>query len=91
MCLHSDKLHVQIINEVSHISLEFISGLKAPTNEDIERLFVVVNKCALSSAILWGMWALIQQGNSTIDFDFKRFAVDRLGMYFAKCEEFLKL
>ncbi|XP_022670013.1 ethanolamine kinase 1-like isoform X6 [Varroa destructor] len=66
-------------------------GRKPPTTADVDQLYVFVNKCALSSAILWGLWALIQEAHSTINFDFNRFAMDRLGMYFAKRDEFLSL
>lgn len=48
---------------------EFLSG-KEVTDEAIHKLYVQVNKFALSAHFLWAVWALIQTEHSTIDFDF---------------------
>lgn len=40
------------------------------TEQDVERLYVQVNKFALASHLLWTIWALIQAEHSTIDFDY---------------------
>jgi len=61
------------------------------TESEIEKLYVEVNQFALASLLLWGLWALIQSTHSTIDFDFTKFGVDRLGMYVAKRGAFLQL
>lgn len=38
--------------------------------EDIETLYMQVNKFVLASHFFWGLWALIQAEYSNIDFDF---------------------
>lgn len=43
------------------------------TEEAIHRLYVQVNKFALSSHFLWAVWALIQFEHSKIDFDFLKY------------------
>ncbi len=38
--------------------------------EEVYRLFIIVNEFSLASHLFWGTWALLQACNSTIDFDF---------------------
>lgn len=52
------------------IYLEEYKGTQAITKQEIERLYVQVNKFALASHYLWTIWSLIQAEHSTIDFDF---------------------
>lgn len=40
------------------------------TERDVERLYIQVNKFAISASFLWGIWALVQAHVSNIDFDF---------------------
>ncbi|XP_003742752.1 ethanolamine kinase 1 [Galendromus occidentalis] len=68
-----------------------LRGTGPPSDTEIETMYIEVNKLALSSMLLWGIWALIQAANSTIDVDFVGFAILRLGMYFYKRDEFLAL
>lgn len=58
---------------------------------DVETLYVQVNKFALASHFMWGLWGLVQAENSTIDFDFLGFAIARFGEYFSRKEEFMAL
>ncbi|XP_049626616.1 ethanolamine kinase 2 [Suncus etruscus] len=52
------------------------------TSQEVERLYVQVNKFALASHFFWALWALIQNQFSTIDFNFLRYAVIRFTQYF---------
>lgn len=61
------------------------------TDDDVELLYVQVNKFALASCMFWGLWALIQAAHSTIKFDFLQFAVERLDLYNKKKSEFMEL
>jgi ethanolamine kinase len=61
------------------------------TDEEIERLYVHVQKFALASHFLWFLWALIQAEHSTIDFDFLRFGEQRFNEYRARKAVFLAL
>ncbi|XP_072528964.1 ethanolamine kinase 1 [Salminus brasiliensis] len=56
-------------------------GAKVSNNE-VEVLYVQVNRFALASHFFWGLWALIQAQYSTIDFDFLGYAVLRFSQYF---------
>ncbi|CAN8027066.1 unnamed protein product [Ixodes persulcatus] len=40
------------------------------TDDDVQLLYVQVNKFALASCMFWSLWALIQAAHSTIKFDF---------------------
>ncbi|KRT82156.1 phosphotransferase [Oryctes borbonicus] len=57
----------------------------------IEKLYVEVNQFALASNMFWGIWCLIQVEYSYIDFDFVKYASEKLGEYFNRKEEFLSL
>uniref|UniRef100_A0A8C5GH46 ethanolamine kinase n=1 Tax=Gouania willdenowi TaxID=441366 RepID=A0A8C5GH46_GOUWI len=50
--------------------------------QELETLYVQVNKFALASHFFWGFWALIQAKYSKIDFDFLGYAVLRFNQYF---------
>ncbi|XP_058127024.1 ethanolamine kinase [Anopheles ziemanni] len=63
----------------------------APTEGDVQRLYVQVNQYALASHFHWAVWALIQAEHSTIDFDFVQFGTTRFLEYRAKRDEFLGL
>lgn len=38
--------------------------------KDVEELYVQVNKFALASHLMWGLWALVQSEHSSIKFNF---------------------
>lgn len=59
--------------------------------EQLENMYVIVNKFGLLSHLLWGLWGLVQAQHSTIDFDFLGFAAARLDRYFHTRDEFLAL
>uniref|UniRef100_A0A8C4UD22 ethanolamine kinase n=2 Tax=Falco TaxID=8952 RepID=A0A8C4UD22_FALTI len=52
------------------------------SEEELEALYVQVNKFSLASHFLWGCWGLIQDKYSTIDFNFLRYAKLRFKEYF---------
>ena len=48
-------------------------GSGTPTKvlpRDVDQLYVQVNKFALASHFMWGLWALVQSEHSAIKFDF---------------------
>lgn len=53
-------------------------------DEDIVRLYEIVEKFTLASHFLWGIWALIQAEYSAIDFDFFNYACIRFKEYFSR-------
>nr|CAD7202208.1 unnamed protein product [Timema douglasi] len=61
------------------------------TNDDIDRLYVQVNKFSLASHFFWGIWGLIQAEHSAIDFDFLGYSAIRFKEYFDKKDRFLSL
>eukprot|EP01095_Lingulamoeba_sp_RSL-Kostka_P014384 TRINITY_DN6255_c0_g1_i1.p1 TRINITY_DN6255_c0_g1~~TRINITY_DN6255_c0_g1_i1.p1 ORF type:complete len:352 (+),score=77.35 TRINITY_DN6255_c0_g1_i1:45-1100(+) len=48
------------------------------TEEEIEELYNEVDHCRILSNIKWGIWGLIQESMSSLDFDFKQYANGRL-------------
>ncbi|XP_048467767.1 ethanolamine kinase 1-like [Rhincodon typus] len=52
------------------------------TDNEVQLLYVQVNKFSLASHFFWGFWALIQAKYSTIDFDFLGYSVLRFNQYF---------
>ncbi|KAF4520781.1 hypothetical protein B566_EDAN011433 [Ephemera danica] len=62
-----------------------------PSDEEVGRMLVMVNKFALASHFLWATWALVQAEHSTIDFDYLGYASTRLSEYFARKDEFLTM
>ncbi|NWU99414.1 EKI2 kinase, partial [Upupa epops] len=57
-------------------------GAAGVSEEELEALYVQVNKFSLASHFLWACWGLIQDKYSTIDFNFLRYAKLRLKQYF---------
>ena len=47
----------------------------------MEALQGQVGKYMLAAHLLWGVWAVIQDQNSTIEFDFEDYAIQRLKEY----------
>lgn len=50
--------------------------------ERVKKLQQQVSKFSLASHLLWGIWALLQTRHSSIDFDYRGFAMARLGEYY---------
>jgi ethanolamine kinase len=48
-----------------------------------------VNMFTLASHFMWAIWALVQAQNSTLDFNFVKYANIRFGQYFKNKEKFL--
>ncbi|XP_074019316.1 ethanolamine kinase 2 [Numenius arquata] len=57
-------------------------GGSGVSEEELETLYVQVNKFSLASHFLWACWGLIQDKYSTIDFNFLRYAKLRFKQYF---------
>lgn len=53
-------------------------------DEELARLHEVVNKFSLAAHFYWGLWALVQSENSSINFDYVHYAQVRLGEYFKR-------
>ncbi|CAL8326081.1 unnamed protein product [Gadus morhua 'NCC'] len=62
-----------------------------PTETEVTALYIQVCKFSLASNFFWGLWAMLQSHFSSIDFDFKRYATDRLHFYFQKKAAYFKL
>lgn len=59
--------------------------------EILDSMYREVNKYALTSHIMWGLWGLIQASQSEIDFDYFEYALQRLTAFREKREEFMNL
>ncbi|KAG0036518.1 hypothetical protein BGZ82_004117 [Podila clonocystis] len=59
--------------------------------EILDIMYREVNKYALTSHIMWGLWGLIQASQSEIDFDYFEYALQRLTAFREKREEFMNL
>ena len=73
------SIYLQEYNNVNYV----------PENE-INLLYIQVNKFVLLSHFFWGCWGLIQSEHSTIDFDFLEYAAIRFNEYFKWKEECLR-
>uniref|UniRef100_A0A8B9FKX5 ethanolamine kinase n=1 Tax=Amazona collaria TaxID=241587 RepID=A0A8B9FKX5_9PSIT len=61
---------------------QLTQGDQAVSEEELEALYMQVNKFSLASHFLWACWGLIQDKYSTIDFNFLRYAKLRFKQYF---------
>jgi len=77
--------------ECWHCSNDSTISPSVVTDELLETLYVQVNKFALASNLVWGLWGVVQAHNSTIHFDFLGFAIARFTEYFARKADFLAL
>ncbi|KAF9426772.1 hypothetical protein BGZ94_006022 [Podila epigama] len=59
--------------------------------EILESMYKEVNKFALTSHIMWGLWGLIQATQSEIDFDYFEYSMQRLNEFRARRDEFMSL
>ncbi|KAF9161133.1 hypothetical protein BGX20_002227 [Mortierella sp. AD010] len=59
--------------------------------EVLESMYDEVNKFALASHIMWGLWGLIQAAQSEIDFDYFEYSMQRLSEFRRRREEFMTL
>ncbi|KAJ9601003.1 hypothetical protein L9F63_000841, partial [Diploptera punctata] len=82
---------LRVYLETYHSESSEAKDCNSVSEQDIDRLYVHVNKFALASHYLWAVWALIQAEHSTIDFDFLGYADIRLKEYFAKKDQMLSL
>lgn len=62
-----------------------LNGEERKFNQDLVLdLYEAVEKFSLAAHLLWGLWALVQVTNSTINFDYGKFALSHLDEYFAR-------
>ncbi|KAJ7998169.1 hypothetical protein DPEC_G00219800 [Dallia pectoralis] len=61
------------------------------TEQEVQDLYVQVCKFSLASNFFWGLWAILQDRFSSIDFDFERYAMARFKYYFEKRDEYFGL
>ncbi|KAG0252956.1 hypothetical protein BG011_006632 [Mortierella polycephala] len=59
--------------------------------EILDSMYKEVNKFALTSHIMWGLWGLIQATQSEIDFDYFEYALQRLSEFRRRHDEFMSL
>ncbi|KAI8354468.1 kinase-like domain-containing protein [Mortierella sp. GBAus27b] len=60
-------------------------------SEILNSMYQEVNKFALTSHIMWGLWGLIQATQSEIDFDYVEYALQRLNEFRRRRDEFMSL
>lgn len=58
---------------------------------NIQNLYKTVKKFTIAAHLYWGIWALVQACNSSIDFDYLTFAYNRLEEYFKSKNEQINL
>ncbi|KAF9114998.1 hypothetical protein BGX27_009217 [Mortierella sp. AM989] len=59
--------------------------------EILDSMYKEVNKFALTSHIMWGLWGLIQATQSEIEFDYVEYALQRLTEFRVRRDEFMSL
>ena len=59
--------------------------------EILDSMYKEVNKFALTSHIMWGLWGLIQESQSEIEFDYFEYSLQRLCEFRRRREEFMSL
>lgn len=59
--------------------------------EILDSMYKEVNKFALTSHVMWGLWGLIQATQSEIDFDYFEYSMQRLNEFRRRREEFMSL
>ncbi|KAF9436966.1 hypothetical protein BGZ76_002417 [Entomortierella beljakovae] len=59
--------------------------------EILDSMYNEVNKFALTSHIMWGLWGLIQATQSEIEFDYVEYALQRLSEFRIRRDEFMSL
>lgn len=59
--------------------------------EILDSMYKEVNKFALTSHIMWGLWGLIQATQSEIEFDYLEYALQRLCEFRRRRDEFMSL
>ncbi|KAL7718111.1 ethanolamine kinase [Entamoeba marina] len=55
---------------------------KKPTDDDVDKLYDVVNKFQLATNLLWAIWGFVDAALSNIDWDYMDYAWHRLNKYF---------
>jgi len=59
--------------------------------EILDSMYKEVNKFALTSHIMWGLWGLIQATQSEIEFDYFEYSLQRLTEFRRRRDEFMSL
>ncbi|KAK3847978.1 MAG: kinase-like domain-containing protein [Linnemannia gamsii] len=70
---------------------EQLNFLEAYMEAEIAFMYKEVNKFALTSHIMWGLWGLIQASQSEIDFDYFEYSFQRLNEFRRRRPEFMSL
>lgn len=71
------------------IYLQEYNNVNCVPENEINLLYLQVNKFVLLTHFFWGCWGLIQSEHSTIDFDFLEYAAIRFNEYFKRKDEYL--
>ncbi|CAL4947766.1 unnamed protein product [Urochloa decumbens] len=61
-----------------------ISAGEEPDAEEVENLLQSIEKYALASHLVWGLWGIISDHVNDIDFDYKEYARQRFEQYWQK-------
>lgn len=68
-------------------SLNGINLTLSELERQVNQMLETIDKFSLAAHLYWGLWALVQAINSTIDFDFLSFALKRLEEYYKRKNE----
>lgn len=71
--------------------LKTVTPEREPSEEELHRLYVNVNKCSLLSNMFWATWSLVQAHVSDIKFDYMDYAIRRYKQYYILKKEFENL
>ncbi|XP_063801136.1 choline kinase alpha isoform X2 [Pseudophryne corroboree] len=76
----------QQLHFISNYMAEFQPGFQNMSNEERSKveheILTEVNRFALASHFLWGLWAIVQAKISSIEFGYMEYAVSRFDAYF---------
>ena len=64
---------------------------REPSQEEVHKTYVDVNKFSLMANLQWGVWSLVQAKNSSLEFDFLYYAKQRLQEYKKRKPQFMAL
>lgn len=66
------------------------NNTEEPSEQELKMLQSEVNKFALLSHLSWTIWALYQERVSTIDFDYRDYALGRMGWFYQTKDQMMQ-
>lgn len=83
--------HSNQVNSHFHANNCHNGYLDCVTDDKVNRLYIQVTKFSLASHLFWSVWAFLQSQFSSLDYDFKAYALKRIREYYNKKHEILSL